>query len=103
MEALVLLGALAVVLGLYFLPSFVAGHRRHPSGGAVIILNLLLGWTLLGWVVALVWAMTGEAGSAVPPTKCPHCAELIKAEAKVCKHCGRDLPAAPASSPVEIY
>jgi hypothetical protein len=24
--------------------------------------------------------------------KCPHCAELIKPDAKVCKHCGRDVP-----------
>lgn len=24
--------------------------------------------------------------------KCPHCAELIKVDAKVCKHCGRDVP-----------
>lgn len=27
--------------------------------------------------------------------KCPHCAETIKAEAKVCKHCGRDVPEIP--------
>ena len=34
------------------------------------MLNLLLGWTLLGWVAALVWALTNEektAGAAQPP------------------------------------
>jgi len=30
---------------------------------------------------------------SVSTKKCPHCAELVKTEATVCKHCGRDLPA----------
>ncbi|MGY6663391.1 MAG: type VI secretion system-associated protein TagO [Glycocaulis sp.] len=47
-----------IALGLYFLPAFVAAGRQHHDAGAVFVLNLLLGWTLLGWVIALVWSLT---------------------------------------------
>lgn len=40
----------------YFIPSMVASNNKHPQIGAIFALNLFLGWTLLGWVVALVWA-----------------------------------------------
>lgn len=40
----------------YFVPMFVAGARGHPQTGAIAILNIFLGWTILGWVGALVWA-----------------------------------------------
>ena len=40
----------------YFIPSFVATSRSHPNETAITILNIVAGWTLLGWVVALVWA-----------------------------------------------
>ena len=40
----------------YFLPSFIAAASGHRNGGAIFLLNLLLGWTVLGWVVALAWA-----------------------------------------------
>lgn len=51
-----------IVLGvaLYFTPSFVAGAREHPNTTAILALNLLLGWTFLGWVGALVWALTAQ-------------------------------------------
>jgi hypothetical protein len=54
---------LVVLLGvaMYFLPSLVAIERRKQNGAAIFLLNLLLGWTLLGWVVALVWATTRDA------------------------------------------
>jgi Superinfection immunity protein len=42
----------------YFLPSFVAMARGHQNGTAILVLNLLLGWSFVGWVVALVWAFT---------------------------------------------
>ena len=47
----------AILLILYFLPSFIGYSRRHPSCHAILALNILLGWTLLGWVVAIVWAL----------------------------------------------
>jgi hypothetical protein len=47
-----------VVIGIYFIPAIVAWRRRHHNEMAIGILNLFLGWTLIGWVIALVWACT---------------------------------------------
>lgn len=49
-----------LILIFYFLPSFVATGRKHPNGAAITVLNLFLGWTLLGWVVALIWSVTAQ-------------------------------------------
>jgi Superinfection immunity protein len=46
------------IILLYFVPTFVAHRRGHRNAGAIAVLNILLGWTLIGWVVALVWACT---------------------------------------------
>lgn len=43
---------------LYFLPAITAWARKHQNMMAIFVLNLLLGWTLLGWAVAMVWACT---------------------------------------------
>ncbi len=42
---------------LYFLPSIVAIARSKRDTTAIFVLNLLLGWTAIGWVIALVWAL----------------------------------------------
>lgn len=55
MEVLLILGGLA----LYFLPSIIGSGKANA--GAIIALNLFLGWTFVGWVVALVWALTNDA------------------------------------------
>ena len=50
--------ALAVVgLALYFVPSLIAVNRNKRNKNAIFALNLLLGWTFVGWVVALVWSL----------------------------------------------
>lgn len=43
-----------------FLPYLVAVIRSHRQRTAIGILNLLLGWTFLGWVAAIVWACTAD-------------------------------------------
>ncbi len=47
-----------IFLAIYFLPTIVGYHKKNAT--AIFLLNLLLGWTLVGWVVALVWASTHE-------------------------------------------
>lgn len=39
----------------YFIPSIIAYNKKNAT--AIIALNLLLGWSFIGWVVALVWAL----------------------------------------------
>jgi Superinfection immunity protein len=42
----------------YFVPSFVAVSRCHQNTSAILILNIFLGWSFVGWVIALVWSFT---------------------------------------------
>ena len=46
-----------LIFAFYFLPSLIAFLRRHKNKIAIFLLNLLLGWTVLGWVVSLVWSV----------------------------------------------
>lgn len=59
-------GVIAVVLVVfaYFFPSLVAGVRHHHNATAILVLNIFLGWTVLGWIVALVWSCTAVAKPA---------------------------------------
>lgn len=93
-----------VVLFIYFLPSVVAHSNRHKNEGAIILLNLFLGWTLVGWVAALVWTQVKDKEEEANRLKriekrekelrereCPFCAEKILKKATICKHCGKDV------------
>jgi Superinfection immunity protein len=57
------LATLIVLLCLYGFPSWLAWYRDHHNLAAIVLLNLLLGWTVIGWVAALIWAATS------PPPK----------------------------------
>lgn len=45
-----------VLLGIYFAPAIVAFEGKHRDRVAITVLNIFLGWTFVGWVIALVWA-----------------------------------------------
>lgn len=52
---------------LYFVPSFVAWKRKHRQLVPIILVNVFFGWSLIGWVAALVWAfMNPTAVTGVP-------------------------------------
>ena len=50
---------LAILAGIYFAPTIVAWGRKHETA-SVLVINLFLGWTFVGWVVALAMAVRGE-------------------------------------------
>ena len=49
-----------IILPIYFVPTIVAIIRRTKNLAAIIVLNIFVGWTFLGWVGSLVWAIVAE-------------------------------------------
>src|SRR5258708_4503297 len=53
------------------LPTLVAVRTRKRNVRAIFGVNLLLGWTLVGWVIALVWAFAFERAESVSGAEPP--------------------------------
>lgn len=56
-------GLVVMIVGgafVYFIPSAVAVLRGHPNAAPIMLVNLLLGCTAIGWIVALVWSFTAK-------------------------------------------
>lgn len=47
-----------IFLVIYFLPTIYGYDHRNST--SIFILNLFLGWTLIGWVIALIWAFSND-------------------------------------------
>jgi hypothetical protein len=105
----------------YFIPFLVAAGRKHRFSTAIGLINLLFGWTFIGWLAAIIWAVNRDVrdrwedpAPSEPPyflnepslnersvetratendhaKRCQFCAESIKEEALVCRYCGRDV------------
>ena len=46
---------------MYFLPTIIALARNKRDIAAILLLNFFLGWSVIGWVVALIWAVKTDA------------------------------------------
>ena len=54
-----------ITLAIFLLPTFIALVRDHHNKVALIVTNLLLGWTGVGWVVALILAFTNRKETSI--------------------------------------
>ena len=94
-----------VSLFLYFLPAYLGRNRSDFK--AILVLNLLAGWTFIGWIIALLWALSSgqQRQGAVPAQPaapnpplgtgffCSACGKSCDAGARFCSSCGAALPA----------
>lgn len=84
---------------LYFLPAIIAHNKRDFT--AIFLVDLLFGWTVIGWIVALVWACSAEtrpqpqvmvvAGPAALARYCCRCGAISAQAARYCGVCGTPM------------
>ena len=91
MEILYLLAAIAWVAVAYYVAKFA--ERKGHSFMVSLLVGLFLS-AISQIIIALIMEdKSEELGiNSGELRKCPYCAEIVKAEAKICKHCGKELP-----------
>ena len=98
---------LILVSALYFLPTILGWKKRNRA--AIVALNFFLGWTIIGWIVALVWSLTTDAEptqvivqrAAAPIAYCSGCGKPLEPIAQFCSSCGKPVSPA-ASTPIPV-
>ena len=78
-----------VFLPLYFLPTIIGWKKSRSL--SIFLLNFFLGWTMVGWIVALVLALKKDT-----PVFCNNCGKSLLPGSQLCPSCGRSLSASPA-------
>lgn len=66
MDVIWTLWIVAATICIYLIPTFVAYQRGVPNRASVAVINVFLGWSLIGWVVALAMAARDVRPSAPP-------------------------------------
>jgi hypothetical protein len=95
---LIVLVSLVVGLVLYFLPTIIAVKRQKANVTPIVLVNLLLGWTVIGWIIALIWSLWTEPADQGPATGsatllCAQCGKYSQGGSRFCAHCGAAIVA----------
>lgn len=56
-------GLVMILVVPYWIPTIIAVRRKHESKMAIAVVNFFFGWTFVGWILSLIWALS-RAGSA---------------------------------------
>jgi Superinfection immunity protein len=73
-----------LLAALYFLPAIV-GHAKRDFTG-ILLVNLFLGWTVIGWIAALIWALCAA------PQYAPVLVAAGGPGVRFCSRCGAQAP-----------
>ena len=92
--------ALVLYVIVFGLIGVVVGQRKGRAF-AGFVFGALLG--PIGWLIVAVGPDVKATQQATRMRKCPYCAELVQPDAKVCKHCGKDIAPTPTVSPNYFY
>jgi hypothetical protein len=87
----ILIGGAVVLGSLLVIPWFIARSRGVATRGWLLLVLLLFGWTLIGWLACLLWAVLGETEDVVQNRRSPHDVEPEVSEGKVCPRCGERI------------
>jgi hypothetical protein len=85
--------SLLILTLLYFLPSIIGKDKRDAMG--IFLVNFFLGWTLIGWVLAFLWACASDrpAYMQYAPSGlahfCSNCGTPAAPVVRYCSGCGR--------------
>jgi hypothetical protein len=84
----------ALITVMYFLPSILGHNKRNAAG--IFLVNFFLGWTIIGWVIALFWACTADTRMPVMVVAghgyyCSGCGTAGVVGARYCAVCGRPI------------
>lgn len=76
-----------IVLSIYMFPTYISWSRKTQYTAGICVLNATFGWTVLGWIGALIWAVSARGHKPTPPA---HVDSTSGPDA------GRDAPPPPA-------
>jgi hypothetical protein len=63
----VIVGLLAIAV--LFLPAIVANQKKHKQYNSILLINILFGWTIIGWLIALIWAISASPVQSSPTAR----------------------------------
>lgn len=56
---------LFIFLFVYFLPSIIAARSNRDNVSSIFVINLIIGWSIIGWFIVLAWGLSNPKPDAL--------------------------------------